>query len=131
MHAQHHPELQRATEEETLEAILEHISQLELKQQGSPDSAARKMFSSDDLDYYAASLKLYGDLGWGMEYALIREMFLVAIEKDQRIDPVTGELYHIGITYVREFINSRPELMALKASHIDPLRSKKATAEVR
>lgn len=88
------------------------------------------MFSIDDLDYYAAALKLYGDLGWPMEFARIRDMFADAVRRDQRIDPLTGVLYKTSISYVRDFVNSRPELMAIKASHIDPLRSKKATAQV-
>ena len=36
----------------------------------------------------------------------------------------------MSLSYAREFVQSRGDLKAYKASNIDPIRSKKATEEV-
>ena len=89
------------------------------------------MFSEDDLDYFARGFKIYGDMGWPMDFEAIRCVFVDAVRREQKVDWRTGKLYKVSLTYVRDFVESRPELKAYKASHIDPLRSKKATDQVR
>ena len=53
-----------------------------------------------------------------------------AAAKVGRIDWKTGEPHVVSHAYVAEFVKSRPGLHAYKVSHVDPLRSKKATAKV-
>jgi hypothetical protein len=120
----------RATPEETLAAQLDFVDQLEFKQKGHEEIKLRKLFTEDEKDVFARALMLYGDMGWGLDYQNIRVMFAEAAAKAGRIDWKTGEPHVVSHAYVAEFVKNRPELHAYKVSHVDPLRSKKATAKV-
>eukprot|EP00966_Prymnesium_polylepis_P052384 1213050-Prymnesium_polylepis.1 len=90
----------------------------------------RTLFTDDEKEVFARALMLYGDMGWGLDYQNIRVMFAEAAAKAGRIDWKTGEPHVVSHAYVAEFVKSRPGLHAYKVSHVDPLRSKKATAKV-
>ena len=124
------PKLQRDTDEDTLRARLDFVDQLEFKQKGNEDLVSRRLFSDDELDAFARQLKAYGDMGWALDYQLIRTQFSEAAATKGAIDWKTGEAFVVSTGYVSEFVRKRPELKAYKMSHIDPLRSKKATAQV-
>ena len=65
-----------------------------------------------------------------MDYQNIRLMMSQGARKMGLADWKMGASYVCSTTYVREFIKARPELAAYKSSHIDLLRSKKATTQV-
>ena len=124
--------LQRTTREETLSAQLEFVDGLLFAQKGNTDLdlLLRRIFSKDEEDVLASTLKSYSQLGWPLDYQQVRMLFADAARRKGRIDPRTGEPFKCSTSYVAAFIAARPELKAFKASHIDPLRSKKATAQV-
>ena len=124
-------ELQRNSPAATLEAQLAYVSSMELKHKGNVDLTSRRIFSDDDLDYFARALKVYAELGWPMDYQAIQLMFSQAAREMELVDWKTGDPYVCSRKYVADFVNDHPELTAYKAAHIDPLRSKKATATVR
>ena len=64
-----------------------------------------------------------------MEYQQIQLMFNSALHNSGRMD-LLGRPLDVSIEYVRKFIRDRPTLSMYKSSNIDPLRSRKATAEV-
>ena len=111
----------------TIAAQLAHVTTLQLKEKGNPDLVSRRLFTEDELEYFARSLKNYADLGWPMDTHAIRAMFSTAARDMKIVD----RGYVCSPTYVRNFIRSHKELTSCKASHIDPLRSKKASATVR
>ena len=116
--------------EATLELQLDHVAQLDFLEKGNEDMQARRIFSDDELEYFARALVLYGDMGWPMDYAAIGDMMCEAAKEAGRIDYMTGKPFIIGPTYVAAFVKARPELAAFRASNIDPLRAKKGTAQV-
>ena len=124
------PSLQRDTPEATLLAQLAHVANASLDIKGNPDLRSRRIFSTDELDYFARALKLYSDMGWPMDIQAIQLMFSQAAKEKGRVDWRLGDAYVVSSAYVSDFVKSRPELRAYKAGHIDPLRSKKATAQV-
>ena len=122
--------LQRTTREETLSAQLEFVDGLLFAQKGNTDLLLRRIFSKDEEDVLASTLKSYSQLGWPLDYQQVRMLFADAARRKGRIDPRTGEPFKCSTSYVAAFIAAGTELKAFKASHIDPLRSKKATAQV-
>lgn len=118
------------SEEQTLQLRLEFVDELQLKQSGNPDVLLRRLFSSDEYDFFAAALRLHGDMGWPMDFDNIRDMFADAAERKGAVDAWTGQPYACGMDMVARFVQSRLELKAFKASHVDPLRAKKATYQV-
>ena len=123
--------LRRATPEETVVAQLQLVDSLTLKQKGNIDLTSRRLFSDDELDVIARTLKLYAEMGWPFDYQQIRLMMSDAARRAKRTDWTHGKAYVVSTSYVSAFVRGRPELQAYKASHIDPLRSKKATAKAR
>ena len=117
--------LQRDSPEATLAARLAFVDGLELKAQGNPNLVAARNFTEDELDYFAAALVLYSDMGWPLDYKQIRRMMEEAGRKWR-----SSADFSVGLTYVREFVNGRPELVAAKTANIDPLRTKKASPKV-
>jgi hypothetical protein len=95
---------------------------------------ARKIFTEGELEYLASALRLYGDMGWPMDYQQIRGLMRDIAEEKGIIDWKTGKAPDVSLSYwyAREFVQSRGDLKAYwyKASNIDPIRSKKATEEV-
>ena len=124
------PALQCSSAAATLQAQLAHANALTLKQKGNLDLMARKIFSEGELEYLASALRLYGDMGWPMDYQHIRGLMRDIAEEKGIIDWKTGKTPDVSLSYAREFVQSRDELKAYKASNIDPIRSKKATEEV-
>ena len=124
------PALQCSSAAATLQAQLAHANALTLKQKGNLDLMARKIFSEGELEYLASALRLYGDMGWPMDYQQIRGLMRDIAEEKGIIDWKTGKTPDVSLSYAREFVQSRDELKAYKASNIDPIRSKKATEEV-
>eukprot|EP00966_Prymnesium_polylepis_P068167 1584445-Prymnesium_polylepis.1 len=125
-----HAKLQRATPAETLAAQLEFVSQLGFKIKGHSDMCVRRLFSEDELDTFARAINIYSEMGWPLDFQNIRLMFQAAAKKAGRIDWLTGQPFAVSRGYVRKFVTARPELHPYTMSHIDPLRSKKATAKV-
>ena len=122
--------LQHPSAETTLESQLAFAAEISFKRKGQQDLLLRRIFGCDDLDYFASAIKMYGDLGFPMEYWQIQAMMYKTVKKRGLVDWKTGELFTVSPTYVRDFVNSRPDLKAYKASNIDPLRTKKATETV-
>jgi hypothetical protein len=58
------PSLERWDEAETLEAQLQFAATVTLKQKGNFELTARRIFSEDELDFFAAQLKMYAEMGW-------------------------------------------------------------------
>jgi hypothetical protein len=83
--------LQRSTAEETLQAQLDYVDNLQFKMKGNVDLTSRRLFSDDELDWFASALKLYGDMGWPMDYQQIRVMFSQAAAKMKRVDWKSGQ----------------------------------------
>ena len=115
---------------ETLAARLAHVAAYEHVGKGNTDLTSRRIFSDDERFYFARALKVYNDMGWPMDYAAIQLMFSQAARKKKRVDWKPGDPHVVSRTYVANFVKNSPELRAYKASNIDPLRSKKATATV-
>ena len=109
---------------------LQLIDELQLKVKGNIDFISRRIFSSDELDYFEHALILYADMGWPMDFSNIQRMMRDVVRKRQLIDWKTGELFVVSRKFVTEFVRKRPSLRCFKMSHIDPLRSKKATSKV-
>lgn len=126
----HNEALQRDTVEATLAARIAYVQDLEWKGKGNLDITSRRIFSEDELEYFARALKLYSDMGWPMDYQAIRLMLSEAAADMNRVDWKRGDAYVVSRSYVRKFVKSRPELRAYKAGHIDPVRAKKATCQV-
>jgi hypothetical protein len=122
--------LMRATPADTLTARLAYVAAYEHVQKGNADLMSRRIFSGDECLYFARALKVYNDMGWPMDYQAIQLMFSQAAQKMKRVDWKPGDPYVVSRTYVTNFVKFSPELRAYKASNIDPLRSKKATASV-
>ena len=122
--------LQREHPEATLAAQLEYLEKLERPNKGNADFAARRLFSEDELEYFARALKLYAEMGWPMDYQQIRLMFSEAAARMNRVDWKWGQPFVCSTSYVADFVREHPELKAFKMSHIDPLRAKKATPQV-
>lgn len=122
--------LQCVSHTDTKVAQLQHASELEFAEKGNPDICGRRLFSEDELEYFARALKLYADMGWPLDYQQIRHMFSHAAARMKRVHWEAGHAYVCSTTYVADFVNSRDELKAFKASHVDPLRAKKATSQV-
>ena len=122
--------LRRDTPELTLAAQLAHTSVMQLKVKGNADFLLRRIFSADELEFFARSLKLYGDMGWPMDTKQIQIMMSQAASKKGMVDWKRGQPPAVSATYVRDFIKHHPELKSLKTSHVDPLRTKKATHQV-
>ena len=115
----------------TLAAQRAHVASFSLAAKGNADLASRRIFSIDDLDYFARSLKVYADMGWPMDLQALRLMFSHAAKDMKRVDWKLGDEPAVSRPYVTDFIKKRPELRMYKASHIDPIRSKKATPQVK
>lgn len=115
---------------QTMDARRVHVASLQLAPKGNVDFSSRRLFSEDELDYFARALMLYADMGWPMDQQAVRLMLSNAAKKMGRVDWRRGDTYVVSRTYVAAFIKSRPELRTYKSSHIDPLRSKKATSQV-
>ena len=124
------PSLVCSTAAATLAAQRAHVASLSLAAKGNADLASRRIFSIDDLDYFARSLKVYADMGWPMDLQALRLMFSHAAKDMNRVDWRLGDKPVVSRKYVSDFINKRPELRMYKASHIDPIRSKKASPQV-
>ena len=124
------PALQCSSAAATLEAQLSHANALTLKRKGNLDLMARKIFTEGELEYLASALRLYGDMGWPMDYQQIRGLMRDIAEEKGLVDWKTGKAPDVSLSYAREFVQSRGDLKAYKASNIDPIRSKKATEEV-
>lgn len=124
------PSLQDSSAPSTLLLQLAHVSQLQFYEKGNEDMKARRIFSDDELEFFARALKLYGDMGWPMDYTAIGDMMAEAAKKAGKIDWKTGKPFVVCAAYVAKFVEDRPELAAFKASNIDPLRAKKGTAQV-
>lgn len=122
--------LKGISEEQTLQLQLDFVDELQLKKAGNPDVLLRRLFSDDEYDFFAAALRLHGDMGWPMDFDNVRDMFADAAERKRAVDAWTGQPYVCGMDMVARFVHSRPELRAFKASHVDPLRAKKATYQV-
>ena len=77
--------------------------------------------------YFALSLKTYADLRWQMDVGAVQNMLTRAGRRLGTVEP-SGV---VSRPYVRNFLDD-PQwgLKSLKASNIDPLRSKKATSQV-
>ena len=123
--------LRGATPQLTLAAQVAHASTLTLKTKGNEGLLLRRIFSKDERDFFARSLKRYGDLGWPMDTALIQEMMSTAAKKMGLVDWKRGQPFVVSECYVRKFIKKHPDLSSFKTSHIDPLRAKKGTRQVR
>ena len=98
---------------------------------GNPDFESRRLFSDDNLLYFARALKIYAEMGWPMDYQAIQLMFSEAARDMKLVDWRKGDAPVVSISYVRAFVKNAPELHSYKTSHIDPLRAKKATTKVR
>jgi hypothetical protein len=70
------------------------VAQLELKVKGNEDLKSRRLFSKDELDYFARALKLYGEMGWPMDYQQIILMFSDAARHAGKIDWKTGQPFN-------------------------------------
>ena len=125
------PSLMRSTAAATLAAQRAHVASLSLATKGNVDFTSRRIFSIDELDYFARSLKVYADMGWPMDLQALRLMFSHAAKDMKRVDWRQGDKPVVGRTYVIDFLKKRPELRMYKASHIDPIRSKKASPQVK
>ena len=123
--------LRREDAEGTLAAQLDYLEGLERSEKGNRDFTARRLFTEAELLYFARALKLYAEMGWPMDYQQIRLMFSEAAAKMQRVDWKWGQPFVCSTTYVAEFVRKCPELQAFKVSHVDPLRARKATPQVR
>ena len=125
-------ELLRPTPDETLAARLAYVAgKVEvLKEKGSDAAAARKIFSVHERAFFARALKLYAELGWPMHVKQIARMFTSAAKETSPPRRVNGHPWECSESYVREFLKDFPELRTYKASNIDPICSKKATAQV-
>ncbi|KAL1525482.1 hypothetical protein AB1Y20_020338 [Prymnesium parvum] len=110
---------------------LELVEAMEFKDKGNVDLCVRRLFTEDELDYFARAIKLYSEMGWPLDYQQIRCMFSHAAANMNKMAWKPGEPYVCSTSYVARFVQMRPELRAFKASHVDPLRAKKASAEVR
>ena len=119
----------RDTDAATLEAQLLRIDQFELPVKGSAVFAAKKLFSEFEISYFEAGLARFGEMGFPMKYKQIQAIMNTALRKADRKDILWRPL-DVSIDYVRKFIRERPLLTMLKASNIDPLRSRKATPVV-
>ena len=64
------------------------------------------------------------------DYSNIQRMMRDVEKKRELVDWKTGEMFVVSRKYVADFVRNRPALRCFKMSHIDPLRSKKATAKV-
>ena len=123
--------LQHSSAAETMSAQINFVKEnLEFKEKGNEDLLARRLFSSDELDFFARSLKLFAEMGWPLDYRQIRVMMSEAAAKKFGMQWDGGQRCVCSTSYVAKFVKSRPELRAFKTSHIDPLRAKKATAQV-
>lgn len=114
----------------TVAQQLELVEDMEFKEKGNVDLCVRRLFTEDELDYFARAIKLYSEMGWPLDYQQIRCMFSHAAANMNKMPWKPGEPYVCSTSYVAKFVQTRPELRAFKASHVDPLRAKKATAEV-
>ncbi|KAL3918730.1 MAG: hypothetical protein SGPRY_005901, partial [Prymnesium sp.] len=85
------------------------------------------LFSEDELLFFERALVKSGELGGPMDYAAIQRMFSTAARDMNRVGWKSGQQYGVSMTYVRDFVNSRPALKALKKSTIAPPR---ATSDV-
>ena len=115
---------------DTLAARLAHVAAYGHVEKGNVDLTSRRIFSVDERFYFARALKVYNDMGWPMDYQAVQLMFSQAAKQKKRVDWKPGDPHVVSRTYVANFVKSSPELRAYKASNIDPLRSKKATATV-
>lgn len=122
--------LQHLSPEVTLECQLAYAAELSFKLKGNLDFTSRRIFGADDLEYFARAIKIYGDLGWPMDYYGIQSMMAAVVKERGLTDWRSGELFTVSLTYARDFVKSRPDLQAYKASNIDPLRAKSATEMV-
>ncbi|KAL1527748.1 hypothetical protein AB1Y20_009133 [Prymnesium parvum] len=109
---------------------LELVDDLSFKARGNKELCARRLFTEDELDYFARALKLYAELGWPMDYQQIQCMFSRAASAMGRQEWKPGDQYVCSTAYVAKFVQNRAELRAFKTSHVDPLRARKATVEV-
>lgn len=118
------------TTEETTAARLAAAASLQFKIKGNLDIKAHELFTQDERDYFAASLQIWGEMGWPMDYDAIKTMMQKALRKKHKGQAGKEELT-VSLSYVGTFVRRRPELRAFKTAHIDPLRAKKATPQVR
>ena len=125
------PQLVHSTEAATIAAQRAHVASASLAIKGNPDLVSRRIFTEDELHYFARSLKLYADMGWHMDHQAIQLMFSQSAREKKRVDWRQGDPYVVSKTYVADFLkDERYGLRNYKAGHIDPLRSKKATTQV-
>ena len=106
------PALQREDQEANLAAQLDHVEEMDLAPKGNPDFNLRRLFSEDELLFFARSLKIFADMGWPLDYQQIRLMFSEAAAKMKRVDWKWGQPYICSTTYVAEFVRRSPELKA-------------------
>lgn len=126
--------LRRDTTEETVAAQRAHVAELKLVDKGHVDLVSCTLFSEDELEYEARALKLYAELGWPMDYAAVQYMLSQAARGKGAMNwkkETLGSNYLVSKSYAKNFVKSRPELHAYKFGHIDPIRAKKATSQVR
>ena len=127
------PRLFCSTPSETRARQIEYAHHLEFKIKGNEDFALKRLFSEDNLAFFARSLKMYADLGWPMDVLATQHMFSRAA-KGMGVTNTPwkpGDEHVVSRSYVTKFLNHpKWELKTLKASNIDPLRSKKATSQV-
>ena len=119
-----------AEEQEATARRLQLVEDLQLKIKGNLDFSSRRIFCDDELEYFERALIMYADMGWPMDYSNIQRMMRDVVKKRELIDWKTGEMFVVSRKYVADFVRNRPALRCFKMSHIDPLRSKKATAKV-
>ena len=96
-----------AEEQEAMGRRLQLIDELQLKVKGNIDFISRRIFSSDELDYFEHALFLYADMGWPMDFSNIQRMMRDVVRKRQLIDWKTGELFVVRRKFVIEFVRKR------------------------
>ena len=70
------PALKRDSEAETRKAWVQAAAQVVLKEQGSLNFRARKVFSKSERDYWARGIKLYADMGsWPIDVDALSALF--------------------------------------------------------
>ena len=80
------PSLVCSTAAATLAAQRAHVASLSRAAKGNADLTSRRIFSIDELDYFARSLKVYADMGWPMDLQALRLMFSYAAKDMNRMD---------------------------------------------
>ena len=107
------------------------IDSYEFPAKGSEEFALRRMFDEDELDLFAEVVKYAAVAGFPYDVATAQELLQSVVQREGRIDPVSGTAYAVSRTYVLEWYKSRPDMAALlKSSPLDPARADKANPQV-